>query len=331
MGTPIIRYESGQTQYPFEDMTDAGARIVFGASFAPVSNVSGSEPIVAPYGLLTGGAITPNTGTDDEVSVAALTVMAPGMTGADANGVVAVSAGDVAISRGATTDTHRITSITVAEDGTLTAVPGVDHTAFSETRGADGGPPFIPVGSIEIGQVRVTSVAAADVVAGEIYVVPGLHRELSDYPVYDLNFATGEVTFADTLPAIHTGGVAKKVYIKGATPLFAPIGRTSDWVPAEATYSISSTDTYDGPVGSASSSLGQASFTAILKDGVTDPVVGLKGNNLWFEFRPDRDKTVPKQLTQGIFGVSRTFPAGGGSFSAACTITPSEASVDVAS
>jgi len=330
MGTPIIRYESGQTQYPFEAMTDAGARTVFTASFAPISNVAGSEPIVAPYGLLTGGAITPDTGTDNSVSVAALTVMAPGMAGATAAGVVSVSAGDVTISRGLTTDTHRITSITVDSTGALAAVAGVDGTAFSETRGADGGPPLIPVGSIEIGQVRTTSVAPADVVASEIYVVPGLHRELSDFPVYALNYATGEVTFAEALPAIHTGSVAKKVYIKGATPLFAPIARTSDWVPAEATFSITSTDTYDGPIGSSSSSLGQASFTAILNDGVTDAIVALKGQTLWFEFRPDRDKTVPKMLTQGIFGISRTFPAGGGSFSAACTVTPSEASVDVA-
>lgn len=331
MGQPIIRYESGQTAYPFEDMTDSGDRTTFSASFSPVSNAAGFEPVVAPYGLLTGGAITPNTGTDDSVSVAALTVMAPGMTGADANGVVSVSAGNVAISRGVTTDTHRITSITIDSTGALAAVAGVDHTAFSETRGANGGPPYIPVGSVEIGQVRTTSVTAADVVTAEIFVVPGLHRELSDFPVYELNYATGEVTFADVLPAIHTGDVGKKVYIKGATPLFAPISRTSDWVPAEATFSISSTDTYDGPIGSASSSLGQATFTAVLKDGVTDAIVGLKGKTLWFEFRPDRDKTVPKMLTQGIFGISRTFPAGGGSFSASCTVTPSEASVDVAS
>lgn len=331
MGEPIIRYESGQTPYPFEAMTDSGDRTKFSASFSPISNAAGFEPIVAPYGVLTGGSITPDTGTNDSVAVAALTVMAPGMTGADADGVVSVSAGTVSITRGLTTDTHNITSITVDSTGALAAVAGTDGTAFTETRGSAGGPPLIPVGSIEIGQVRTTSVTAADVLASEIYTVPGLHREMSDYPVYELNFATGEVTFAAELPAIHTGNVAKKVYIKGATPLFAPIPRTSDWVPAEATYSISSTDTYDGPVGSASSSLGQATFNAVLKDGVSDPIVALKGKTLWFEFRPDRDKTLPKQLTQGVFGMSRTFPAGGGNKTASCTVTPTEASQDITS
>jgi hypothetical protein len=311
-------------------MTDSGDNTTFSASFSPLSRASGYAPTVAPYGLKTGGAITPGS-SNDEVDVAALTVVAPGMTGADSSGVVSVSADTVSITRGLTTDTHNITSITVDSSGAIAAVAGTDSTAFSETRGAAGGPPLIPVGSVEIGQVRTTSVTAAIVLAGEIYQVPGLTLERSDYPAYTVDYANGEITFVDALPLIHTGGVPKKVYIKGATPLFAPVPKASDWVPAEATYSITSTDTYDGPVGSSSSSLGQASFNAVLTDGITDNFVSLKGQNLWVEFRPDRDVSVPKQLTQGIFGISRTFPAGGGSVSASCTVTPTDATVDVAS
>jgi len=328
MGQPILRYESGQTSYAFEEMTDSGNQTLFSASFSPLSRVV--EPTVAPYGLKTGGAITA-TGVNDQVSVAALTVVAPGMTGADADGVVSVGSGTLSITRGLTTDTHCITSITVDDTGSLAAVAGTDGTAFSETRGAAGGPPFIPVGSVEIGQVRTTSVDAAAVASGEIYQVPGLHQERTDYPVWTVDYANGQITFVDSLPTIHTGSLPKKVYIKGATPLFAPIPKASEWVPAEATYSITSTDTYDGPVGSSSSSLGQASFSAVLTDGITDNFVSLKGSNIWFEFRPDRDQSYPKQLTQGIFGISRTFPAGGGSVSASCTVTPTDATVDVAS
>jgi hypothetical protein len=328
MGAPIIRYEAGQTAYPFEAMTDAGDATVFEASFSPISNAAGSEPVVAPYGLMTGGAITP-TGTNEQVAVAALTASMAGATGADASGTIVVSGASVLASRGATTNTHRITSITVNSSGVIVSVPGAAHTAFSEVRGADGGPPFIPAGSIEIGQVRLTSTTAGPVTSGEIYAVPGLHVELASYPVYQLDYARGEVTFAESLPLIHTDSKPKLVYVRGATPLFAPIPQTSDWVPAESTYSISSTDTYDGPVGSASASLGQASFTAVLRDGITDTFLGQKGKNIWVEFRPDRDKTVPRQLTQGIMGVSRTFPAGGGNFSASCTVTPNVESVDI--
>lgn len=329
MGQPIIRYEAGQTAYPFEAAVDAGTATVFGASFAPISNAAGAEPVVAPYGLLTGGAITP-TATNDQVSVAALTASMAAATGADAAGVLSVATGSVTITRPATA-VSKINSITVTAAGALAAVAGLDGatTAFSETRGAAGGPPLIPVGSIEIGQVRVISNAAAVITTAQTYAVPGLHVERADYPVYSLDYATGKITFAAALPLIHTGTVPKMVYIKGATPLFTPIANTADWVPAESTYSISSTSTYDGPVGSASSSLGQASFTAILKDGITDAVLAAKGLEMWFEFRPDRDKLVPKQLTQGIFGISRTFPAGGGSFSASCTVTPRVESLDV--
>lgn len=328
MGSPVLRFESGQTSYPFEEMTDSGDRLKFTASFSPLSRVI--EPVIAPYGVKTGGAITA-TAVNDQVSVDALTVVAPGMTGANASGVVSVSSGTLSITRGLTTDTHNITSITVDSTGALAAVAGTDGTAFVETRGSAGGPPLIPVGSVEIGQVRTTSITAGVVLASEIYQVPGLHQERTDFPVFSVNYATGEVDFADALPAIHTGNVAKKVFISGATPLFAPIPKSSDWAPAEATFSITSTDTYDGPVGSSSSTLGQASFSAILTDGITDNFVASKGKNLWFEFRPDRDLSFPKMLTQGILGISRSFPAGGGSVTAACTVTPSEASVDIPS
>jgi hypothetical protein len=329
MGAPIIRYEAGQTAYPFEAAADSGDATVFDVSFAPISNVAGAEPVIAPYGLLTGGAITVHA-TDDTVTVAALTASMAAVSGADEDGVLSVAAGTGVITR-PLTNVSRVNSITITDAGAIAVVAGTSGatTAFSETRGAAGGPPLIPVGSIEIGQVRVTTSAAAAITAAQIYTVPGLHVERSDYPVYALDYATGEITFAAALPLIHTGAVAKKVYARGATPLFAPIANTSDWVPAESTYSINSTSTYDGPVGSASSSLGQAGFTAIMRDGITDSVLAAKGTEIWVEFRPDRDKTVPKQLTQGIFGVSRTFPAGGGSFSAACTVTPRTESVDI--
>jgi len=330
MGQPILKYESGQTANPFEEMTDSGDVTTFSASFMPISRAAGATVTVAPYGVKTGGAITAS-GSNDEVNVAALTVVAPGMTGADADGVVTVSGGTVSITRGVTTDTHNITSITVDSSGSLAAVSGTDSTSFSETRGAAGGPPLIPVGSVEVGQVRTTSVTAAPVLASEIFQSPGTHQERTDQPGYTIDYANGQVTFYEALPTIHTGNVAKKVYIKGSTPIFATVPKSSDWVPAESTFSITSTDTYDGAIGSSASALGQASFTAILDNGLSDPMVAQKGQNLWFKFWPDRDQSLPYQLTQGLFGISRTFPAGGGAKVASCTVTPESESVDVTS
>jgi hypothetical protein len=329
MGKPIVRYEAGQTAVPFEALSAADDNTTFEASFSPWSNASGFEPVVSPYGLLTGGAVTPH-GDDNKVTVAALTAMMPGATGASATtGVLGVGTAALTATRGDSNDTFRITSLTVNGAGSLESVPGEPGDSFSEVRGDDGGPPLIPDGSIEIGQVRLSSSADAAITAAQIYTVPGLHVERSDYPVYEIDYARGEVVFAEALPLIHVGDIPKQVWARGATPLFSPAMYCSDWVPAEASFNVTSTDTYDGPVGSASSSLGQASFTAQLRDGLTDPVVTKAGDELWVEFRPDRDKMVPRQLTQGILGVARTFPAGGGGFSGAFTLTARVRSVDV--
>ena len=333
MGKPIVRIEAGTTAYPFEEMTSTDD-IVFGSSASPWSGAAGAEPVVGPYGLLTGGAITPN-GENNEVVVAAVTAMMPGATdNVDATtGVVTanLAANPLTVARASIAEqTHKISSVVIAADGTLAVLPGTDGQSFTETRGVAGGPPLISVGAVEVGQVRRVGTGNAAVTAAEIIQIPGLSQERSDYPVYEINYATGAVTFAEALPLIHVGPAPKDVYARFSTPLFAPVPYTSDWTPAESTYSVSSTDTYDGPVGSATSSLGQASFTAQLSNGITENFLSSKGNTVWVEFRPDRDKSLPKQLTQGVLGVSRTFPAGGG-FSASCTVTPRVESLDVAS
>jgi len=330
MGRSILKYEAGQVAQSFEGMTDSGDNTLFTASFSPISNKTGFEATVAPYGLLTGGVITVNTGTNDSVTVAALTASMAQATGAAADGSLSVSTGDLSITRGITTDIINITSITVTSAGVLAAVSGTDGTTQSATRGAAGGPPLIPVGSVEIGQVITDSVTAAEVDSTEIYQVVGTHQERSDFPVYSLDAGTAELTFADALPTIHTGTVTKKVWIKGSTPLFSAIPNVSDWVPAKPSYSVSSTDTYDGPVGSSSSSLGQASFTFQAADGISDAVVKEEGEELWFEFRPDRDATFPKQYTQGILGVSIANPVQG-KRPVSCTITPESKTIDILS
>lgn len=307
MGKPIVRYESGQTPQPFEVMTNSGDNQTFSASFYPISLAANAGFLLALSGLQTGGAITPGA-SNDQVNVAAMTLVDPGMSGANSEGVVSVAAANgVAISRGLTTDTHRVTSITVDSSGSVAAVAGVDGTSHSEVRGAAGGPPFIPVDSIEIGQVRTTSVDAATVLTSEIYQAPGVTQETAGFPVpTNIDYDDGEVTFASPLPSIHTGGVPRRVHIKGSTPVFSDLGFSSDWSPAKESFSTSSTDTYDGAVGEAQSSLSTATWTSLLEDGIGDHVVTLEGQNIYVEYRPDRDKLLPRQLTQGLLSGSWT-------------------------
>lgn len=312
-----IQYEAGQTAVAMAALTDSGDQITFNGASSPWSQRNGYAPDIRPDGLITGGAITPAvSGTNDKVDVAAGTAYIGGSL------VSWSAATDVSVTRGLTTDTHCITSITVTSLGAVAAVAGVDHTAFSETRAANGGPPLIAVTSIEIGQVRTTSITAATVLATEIMQVPGIHQERYDTPVMiSVSYYAGSVIFASALPKIHTGTVPKKVCASYSTPSFADVPKGTDFVPPEVSYSVSSAPYYGGTEGSVTSSLGQGSFTAILNNGVTDPLITLAGENLWFRFYPDRAAT-PNIMAQGVLGIARTF-AVGASISAKCTINAS--------
>lgn len=317
-----LQYEAGQTAVSMSALTDSGDATLFNSTADLFSKKSGYAPDVRPNGLITGGAvITAVSAINDKVDVAALSVYLAGVKTAVA------AATNVSVTRGASTNTHAITSITVSSAGAIAAIAGTAGTAFSETRGAAGGAPYIPVGSVEIAQVKTTSITAAVIDDSEIYQVVGLHQERYDYPIFDIDYGTGQVAFNSALPKIHTGDLPKKVYASYAEPIFSDISLASDFVPAETSHSVSSTQVYGSTLGSSSSSLGQASFTAYLNDGIGDALVSLKNEILWFKFYPDRYKT-PYMLTQGKLGISRTFPAGD-NVQASCTISAESASTEV--
>lgn len=317
-----LQYEGGQSVTAMTALTDSGDRTRFASAAALWSQRSGYAPVIRPNGLLTGGAVSTHA-TDNTVTVAAMTL--------NLNGVVAaVNAAAPTITRPATA-VAKVCSVTVNAAAAVAVVAGTDGatTAFSETRGAAGGPPLIPVDSVEIAQVRMTTSAAGKVAETEIYQVVGLHTERADFPLYTVAYDTGSVSFLSALEAIHTGPAPKKVFASYAAPIFADVALASDFVPPETTHSVSSTPIYGTTLGSASSTLGQGAFTAYLNDGVSDALVALKNQILWFKFFPDRYAS-PYLLTQGKLGISRTFPAGD-SIQAACTISSSAAAKEVTS
>jgi len=320
-----LQYEAGQNATAMSALTDSGDATTFTSTASLWSRKSGSTPSIVPNGLLTGGVIIPAvSGSNDVVDVSALTC---NLNGVENSSVSADT--DVSITRPATA-VSKVVSITVTSAGAIAAVAGTDGatTAFTETRGAAGGPPYIPTDSIEIGQVRLTSDTAAPIATSEIFQVVGTHVERADYPLYDTNYDEGSVTFYSALPLIHTGDVPKAVQASYAAPIFADIALASDFVPPETSHSVTSTQVYGATLGSTSSSLGQGSFTARLQDGVTDGLVSLKNEFLWFKFYPDRYGSS-YILAQGKLGVARTFPAGD-SIQAACTISAESDSVEKA-
>jgi hypothetical protein len=315
-----LQYEAGQNSYAMSELTNSGDETTFTSSATLWSGKSGFAPVVRPNGVLTGGTVSVHA-TNDTVTVAALTLNLAGV-------VTSVNAGTALITRPAGAFA-KVCSVTINSSGAIAVVAGADSgsSAFSETRAANGGPPLIPVGSVEIAQVRVTTQAAAAVAASEIYQVVGTHLERADFPLWDVEYDAGSVTFYDDLPEIHTGPAPKKVYASYAAPIFADVALASDFVPPETSHSVSSVQVYGSTLGSTSSTLGQGSFTAYLANGVADALVTLKNATLWFKFYPDRYAS-PYILAQGKLGISRTFPAGD-SIQAACTISASEAAVEV--
>ena len=332
-----IQYESGQDQVAFVALTDQGDHKDFRSADPLWSNRAGYEPDVKPNGLATGGAITPAvSGTKEAVDVAALTCYLAGVltsVGADT---------DVLVVRPAASPVapYKKDSIVVTA-GDVAIVEGLAGAAPSIVRGEAGGPPYIPLDSIEIGQVWMTSAATAVIAASEIKQVIGTHCERYDYPTWEehrMNVESGTIgnagiEFSSALPAIHSAaspvlGVGKAVYAQYYEPAFTDVPKSSDFVPPETTHSVSSKQIYGTTLGSSASSLNQGSFTAYLQDGISDGILALKNSYLFFKFFQNRLNSTPYLLMQGKFGISRTFPAGD-QITAACTVSAEEAAAEV--
>jgi len=317
----LLEYEGGQNAFANSALTDSGDHTTFTSQAQQWSGVTSHIPTVSPDGLATGGTVSPNV-ANDAVDVTALTCYLAGLQVS----VGAVAA--VAVLRGTVGNPFRVSSVTVDSIGAIAVVAGTVGTALSATRGAAGGAPLIPVGSIEIAQVQLASDVAAPIIASEVFAVNGQHVERFDYPLHNINYAFGTITFLSALPAIHVGNLPKGVSASYASPIYTPIPLSSDFIPPENSHSVSSKQVYGVTMGSNSSSLGQGSFIAYLQDGVTDPLITLKNQNLWFRFYPNKYKT-PHIISQGILGVARTFPTGA-VMQAACTISADVAASEVA-
>lgn len=299
-----LMYESSRTAVAMAVLTDSGDHMTLTSTGGPWSKKSGATPVVRPNGILNGGAVIPSAVVaNDKVDVAAILC--------NLNGVettVAASVSTAAITRPATA-VSKVNSITVDTSGAIAVVAGTDGstTAFSETRAAAGGPPLIPVTSIEIAQVRVTSDTAAAITAAQIFQAPGTHAEYANLPLYSVDYENGKVIHETALPLIHTGPIARKTFASYSIAAFTAVPKVKDFKPAEESASVSSESYYGGVIASSTTSLGQASFKAFLDDGITDPLLALKGEELWFKFYPDRLK-APYHAFQGLFTVARTFP-----------------------
>lgn len=314
----LIQYEAGQNLVDMQQMTDSGDHTTFSIDDVPWSNKSGFEPDIRPDGLLTGGVISAST-SNDKIAITDLTCYIGGVLVT----VTSIAEQDVDRSDEYTPgETYIINSVTVTSGGAIAVLQGNEGSSFSTTRGADGGPPLIPTTSIEIGWVRLNSTTPAVVESSEILQIPGTTCEKSAFPVYDIDYAAGEIEFISALPLIHTGSVPKGVYVEVYTPIFASADPASDFTPAANSHSQNSVQVYNGTLGSSTSSLGQAAFNVYLKDGITDHIISLQDEIIWVKFFPNRLRS-PYSLTNGKLGIAVTYPPGD-NIQGACTLTPTQ-------
>ncbi|MCP5006928.1 MAG: hypothetical protein GY941_23720 [Planctomycetes bacterium] len=322
-----IEYEASQSLVDMVALSDDGDQTLFVSADELWSNKAGFVPDVKPDGVVSGFAITPGTLADD-IDVAAGTLYQSGVL----QPVSASAAEDVARP---TLDYIKY-SITVNSSQAIVVVAGAeDASEFSTVRGEDGGPPLIAVGSVEIGQVWLSSSSTAIVTASEIKQVQGASQERWDYPSWNqkrINVTAGVISnagveFVSALPASHTGAIPKAVFVEYYTPEFAELPNSTDFVPAETTNTVTSTQVYNNTIGASSSSLNQSTFTFYPSDGITDASLKEKNSNLFFRFYQNRLNSA-YILQQGIFGISRTFPAGD-SIAVAATVSAEVAAVDV--
>ena len=308
----ILYYEADQNAVAITELTNQGDNKDFRSTDQIWSGKAGRAPVVTPNGVYDGGIISvPASGSNNVVDITECRAYIAGV-------LTTISAEtDLAIARPTVSDYVKY-SIQITSGGAFSAVKGAEGTSFSNTRGADGGPPYVLATSIELGQVWYDSQSNAVVLASEIKQVIGTHQERFDYPEWDvkyINVANGAlgyagILFTSALPTIHTGDVVKDVYASWYTPVFQEITKAYDWVPPPVTVSINSQEVYGGVVGSKSQSIGAGSFSANLKDGVSDNILRHQNQLLWFKFYPDR-LNVPYQLAQGYMTVQQQFPAGG--------------------
>ncbi len=323
-----LEYEATQSLVAFVALTDSGDQTEFNSADNFWSNRSGFTPDVKPDGVATGFKITPDA-LADKIDIAAGTLYQSGVLQevglADAEAVVRPSISP-----------YIKYSITVTDGQLIAVLPGTEHaSAFSTVRAADGGPPLIPVGSVEIGQVWMSSLTPAVITTAEIKQVQGNSQERYNYPGWTqkrINVTDGVasgagVEFVAALPASHTGAIPKAVFAEYYTPEFAELPKSEGFAPAGNTYSTTSTQVYNGTIGASSSTLNQSTFTFYPEDGISDASLALEGENLFFRFHQNR-LNEPYIIEQGIFGIAQTFPAAD-SVQVSATVSPETAAVRI--
>ena len=333
----LDQVELSQEYNAMAAMTDSGDHKVFTITGGTLwSGESGYAPVVLPNGIATGRTLVSPHASANTLTILGCTAYIAGVL----KTVVADATLEITPSAGAFV---RINSVTIDTDGAYAVVAGVDgtDTTFVTTRGAAGGPPYIPTTSIEVAQIQTTGTHAGVVLASEIKQDSATFTERYDSPLPDKNnIGDGNnavtsaqknayIKFPSALDLRHTGDAAKGVYIEYYEPILSDLADTYDFVAAELSASVSSQTVYRRTIMSTTTSGGAGGFNILLTDGITDGLVAKKNRVLTHKHFADQDKSA-YILTQGYTTLKRSNPASAQNM-AAVTIAAKSISADFSS
>lgn len=304
----MVEVELGASYYPMQALTsvtspasDVNKKFTTGQTY--ISPIEDYEPDVKLDGVVSGLILTASI-TVDAVDFSAGIVNIKGVE-------VTVAASTLSSIGRPTIDGNVIqNAVVVDENGTVTAVAGIEGTT-SNTRGAAGGPPFLPLDQVLLGYVILGYVAATGGVIITAAEIDAASKERSDIPGYKILYHDGQdernpngsnegcIDFTSVLDQIHntlddptgaTGAAAdRNVYCSWRTPVFEEIPDCMDVTKGETLATINTLaygDTYEEKAVSTPS--WSASFSYYWSK-VNDIIDVVKNTKRFFKLYPDRD------------------------------------------
>jgi len=264
------------------------------------------EPIVRLDGVISGCALAVYS-SNNAVEISAGSYYLKGTK-------VTLAAGTAeSLARPAVSGNVLITAISVDADGNITKTAGTEGTP-SETRGAAGGKPYIPVDEVLLGYVTLgytaTSVGAA-VTATEIDNESKERTTIPGYSVvyHDTDNLFGAIDFSVALDAIHTGDTVRNVYAQYWAPAdFVKIDDAKD-VSYDGAVDVKTSQAYGDA--SVRAAIGTKSWTGSF-DFYFDKVDGdimsiIKESKRWVKIYPNENNT-DHVTGRCIIAVGRNIP-----------------------
>lgn len=265
------------------------------------------EPIVRLDGIISGCELSILSSSNNAVEISAGSYYLQGSK------VTIVATTAESLARPTVNGQVLTTAISMDSNGLITKTPGTEGTT-SITRGAAGGPPFIPVDEILLGYATLGYKATSVGAVVESTEIDNASKERSSIPGYkviyhDEDNSVGIIEFDVALDSIHTGSVTRNVYSQYWGPAaYVSIGDakdiTLDEPPTVQTSQAYGDDYARSAIGTKTWTGGFDFYFSNVKDSIIDLI---KNSKRWLKFYPDKDNT--EHLTgRAIIGASHSIP-----------------------